>query len=143
MNSAPASQLISSIHLLNGRLFNELFKKEKDIHFTSEQGKILHCLYRHNPMTLTELSDQSSLAKNTLTSMLKRLEKEGFVSHSDDKTDKRKKLYSLTPYGNDQQALAMKLSNTLSDIFYRGFSPDEVHTLEDYLCRIKQNLKDE
>lgn len=139
MNSKNAGKLISHINLLNGRLFNKLLSKENAI-FSGEQGKILNSLWEKQPKTLTDISIETCLAKNTLTSMLERLEKQELIYSYAHPIDKRKTLFELTELGLKQCEIGVKVSKELSEIFYKNISEEEIDFFEKVLEKIKNNL---
>ena len=135
--------LIHHIRLLNGRLYQKLLSKEPDALFRSEQEKILSILWNDTEgyITCSELSCRTGLANNTLTSMLKQLEKQGLVCMEDCPKDKRRKYVNLTELGKSQKEIGEKVHQELGEIFYSGFSKEEIIQVEEYLNRILQNLK--
>ena len=135
--------LIHHISLLNGRLYQKLLSKEPDALFRSEQGKIMSVLWNdmEGYITCSELSCRTGLANNTLTSMLKKLEEQGLVCMQDCPKDKRRKYVNLTELGWAQKEIGEKVHQELGEIFYSGFSKEEIIQVEEYLNRILQNLK--
>ena len=87
------------------------------------------------------ISERCGLAITSLTTMLERMEKSGLIIRQQDSGDKRKTLLFLT-----EKAKALKedydsISDRMSDIFYQGFTEDEIRTFEDHLERIRLNLE--
>ena len=133
---------VMQIHHLNGKLFKKILKAEPEAHYHSEQGKILIQLWLHDgSQTATDIALASGLANNTLTVMLKHMEEQGLVSICPHKKDKRKKVISLTELGWQQKEIGIRVSNRLGDIFYQGFSNQEINEFESYQNRILENLK--
>ena len=87
------------IRLLNGRLFQKLLSKEPDAQYRSEQGKILTILWKQELgcATATDIALATGLANNTLTSMVKKLEKQGLVTIQPCTQDKRKNIFLDRP----------------------------------------------
>lgn len=130
------------VHLLNGRLFQSLLNKEPGVLYRSEQGKILSALWSsQGSLTATDIALKTGLANNTLTSMLKRLEEQSLIAFESHPLDKRKKFVSLTDLGWSQEKIGDKVSRELADIFYKGFSEEEMGEFEAYLERILKNLQ--
>ena len=120
------------IRLLNGRIFQKLLSKEPEAQYRSEQGKILTVLWQKEDgrATATDIALTSGLANNTLTSMIKKLVDQGLVTIEQSDQDKRKKFVVLTELGWAQK-----------EIFYQGFSNQEIREFEAYQERIITNLK--
>ena len=135
--------LVHHVGLLNGRTYQKLLKKQPSAQFRSEQAKILSSLwyYENECMTFTDLSQKTGLANNTLTSMIKKLEEQGLVCLKHCPKDKRKRYVNLTELGWAQKEIGEKVHQELGEIFYSGFSKEEIIQVEEYLNRILQNLK--
>lgn len=131
------------IRLLNGRIFQKLLSKEPDAQYRSEQGKILTILWKQELgcATATDIALATGLANNTLTSMVKKLEEQGLVTIQPCTQDKRKKYISLTDLGWAQKEIGDRVSKELGEIFYQGFSDQEIREFEAYQERIIDNLK--
>ena len=131
------------IRLLNGRLFQKLLSKEPDAKYRSEQGKILTVLWQKEDgrATATDIALASGLANNTLTSMIKKLVDQGLVTIKQSDQDKRKKFVVLTDLGWVQKEIGDRVSKELGEIFYQGFSDQEIREFEAYQERIIDNLK--
>jgi len=131
------------IRLLNGRIFQKLLSKEPDAQYRSEQGKILTILWKQELgcATATDVALATGLANNTLTSMVKKLEEQGLVTIQPCTQDKRKKYISLTDLGWAQKEIGDRVSKELGEIFYQGFSNQEIREFETYQERIISNLK--
>lgn len=138
--SAIGGYLILKIRLLNARLFNRYLSQAPNALYNAEQGKILSALWAEAPQSAVELSQVTGLAASTLSLMLKRLEEQGLIISQADPRDGRKKAYDLTALGKSQQAVGREVSQRLSDVFYKGFSAEEIVQTEEYLQRILDNL---
>ncbi|EHI74776.1 MarR family transcriptional regulator [Streptococcus criceti] len=138
--SAIGGYLILKIRLLNARLFNRYLSQAPDARYNAEQGKILSALWVKAPQSAVELSQVTGLAASTLSLMLKRLEEQGLIYSQADHRDGRKKAYNVTELGRSQQAVGQAVSQKLSDVFYKGFTPEEIKETEGYLQRILDNL---
>ncbi|RSJ82699.1 MarR family winged helix-turn-helix transcriptional regulator [Streptococcus cristatus] len=126
------------IRLLNGRIFQKLLSQEPEALYRSEQGKILTVLWNSE----TGCATATGLANNTLTTMLKKLEEQGLVTFSQCGSDKRKKYVKLTERGWSQKEVGHRVSQKLDEIFYKGFSEEEIRQFESYQERILANLKE-
>lgn len=143
MDKTRGGFLALQIRLLNGRLFQKLLSKEPAALYHSEQGKILSVLWKsaQGQATATDIALATGLANNTLTSMIKKLVEQGLVSIQPSQEDKRKKLVTLTDLGWSQEAIGDRVSQELGNLFYQGFSAQEIQDFEAYQERIIKNLK--
>ncbi|MBQ6565328.1 MAG: MarR family transcriptional regulator, partial [Clostridia bacterium] len=87
------------------------------------------------------LSEQCGLAITSLTTMLERMEAQGLIRRVQDREDKRKTLLYLT---EDARALKRdydEVSRQMTEIYYQGFSEEQIVRFERDLDRIRQNLE--
>ena len=143
MKSKQGGFLVHKIKYLNTRLFNRLLQADARALFNGEQGKILLVLWDEGECTASDIADITVLANSTLSIMLKRMEENGLIISYDDSNDKRKRIYSVSALGREQQIVGNETSDALSDIFYDGFSDVEIKEFESYLKRILDNMKSE
>lgn len=143
MKSKRGGYLTLKIRLLNGRLFNRYLSTDERALYNAEQGKILSALWDKSPQSATELSQVTGLANSSLSLMLKRLEERGLLMSKTSSKDKRKRIFDLTPLGASQETVGEEISQRLSDVFYKGFSEQEIAAVEGYLERILENLEQE
>ncbi|HYH02756.1 MAG TPA: MarR family transcriptional regulator [Bacillota bacterium] len=131
--------LISKIHQLAGRIFA---KKLKDyaIEINPSQGRILFVLWQNDAISIRELAHKTALEKSTLTSMLDRLEEMGYVKRLPSTEDRRKILIKLTPKNQELQQLHQAVSVEMNELFYQGFTEEEIWQFEKSLSRIFANL---
>lgn len=131
--------LITKVHHLSGRIFS---KKLNDygIEVSPGQGRILFALWQEDCISITELKKRTQLGKSTLTDMLDRMDTEGLVERKASERDKRRTLVSLTEKTKKLHQKYLAVSREMTDLFYRGFSKDEVEEFEEYLRRLLDNL---
>lgn len=133
--------LISQIKRLSGRILAQILAEKNIDAFNGAQGHILYVLWQQDGISLRELADKTGLAATTLTSMVDRMEKAGLVCRVPDKNDRRKTLLALTEKAKSLEKDYMLVSDKMSDIFYEGFSRDEIRQCEAMLARILENMK--
>lgn len=143
MDKSRGGYLALQIRLLNGRLFQRLLSREPGVLYHSEQGKILSVLWSRadGQATATDIALATGLANNTLTSMVKKLVQQGLVTIQPRQDDKRKKFIVLTELGWSQKEIGDKVSAELGEIFYQGFSDEEIQAFEAFQERIVANLR--
>ncbi len=134
--------LIGKIKYLTNRRLNRLFVENGLNEFTGEQGKILYFLWKDDGVPSTEIARKTGLAVNTLTNMLDKMEKSGLIYRKESEKDKRKKLVFLTKEGKRLESKSNYASERMNEIFYRGFSGEEIELFEKQLKRIIDNLDD-
>ena len=73
--------------------------------------------------------------------MIKKLVEQGLVKIEQSDRDKRKKFVVLTDLGWTQKDIGDRVSQELGEIFYQGFSDNEIQEFQAYQERIINNLK--
>lgn len=132
--------LIAKIHQVSGRIFSRILKQHNIHEINPAQGRILFVLWEHDEIPITELSRKTQLEKSTLTSMLDRLEEDGFIRRTASKEDRRKTIIKRTDKDKSFQQEYSQISDDMTAIFYKGFSDREIERFEEYLQRILDNL---
>ncbi len=136
-----AGHIISQIKRLSDRIFERILTKRNIDAFNGAQGRILYVLWQEESISLRDLSDRTGLAATTLTSMIDRMEAAGLVRRVPDQHDRRKTLLTLTEKARNLQQDYTAVSGQMADIFYAGFTEDEILLCESMLERIYENLK--
>ncbi len=88
--------LISKIKQIQGRVFERMLDENGISEFNGAQGRILFVLWETDDIPISMLSEQTGLAKTTLTSMLDRLERSGHILRLPDPDDRRAVRICLT-----------------------------------------------
>lgn len=135
--------LISRIKQTGTRIFDHMLAASGVDAFNGAQGRILYVLWQHDGISISDLSAQTSLANTTLTSMLDRMEASGLVVRKSDPKDRRSKLIALTDKAKSLQEDYERISQEMSDLYYIGFSEQEISQFEAYLQRVLTNLETE
>jgi DNA-binding MarR family transcriptional regulator len=131
--------LIAQIHQLAGRIFARKLR-ECQVEINPAQGRIMFVLWRNDGISISELAKETSLGKSTLTSMLDRLEKLGYVARVRSEEDRREVLIKRTDKDEAWQEVYTQVSREMSELFYDGFSEGEIDEFERSLRRILDNL---
>ena len=132
--------LIAKIHQLSGRILARKLREYQIHEINPAQGRILFALWKADGIPIGELGKRTSLGNSTLTSMLDRLEKAGFVMRLRSQEDRRVVLISRTEKDRAWQEAYIQVSREMTDLFYDEFSENEIDEFENYLRRIFRNL---
>lgn len=131
---------VSKIHQLSGRILARTFKAHDIKAFNHSQGRILFALWQHDGSSMQELAAITALNISTLSLMLDRLETAGHLRRVPSPTDKRKTLIYASGNYSELEAAYQSILRNLQDVFYAGFTEDEVQVAEKLLERIYSNL---
>ena len=140
MEETQGGFLISQIKQVQGRIFERLLSESGILEFNGAQGRILYVLWQADHLPIVELSKQTGLAKTTLTSMLDRMETQGYIMRLPDKSDRRQCKIVLTQKASGLRDDYNRVSEQMSAIFYRGFTGAEIKSFENTLKRVLHNL---
>lgn len=133
--------LISRIKQTGTRLFDRMLAESGIDAFNGAQGRILYVLWQKDDISISSLSAQTSLANTTLTAMLDRMEAAGLIVRKPDPKDRRNRLIALTEKAKSLQNDYTRISGQMNEIYYTGFSEEEIMQFESYLHRILTNLE--
>ncbi len=134
-----AGFLMAKIRQVSGRIFERTLK-QYNIEINSAQGRIMFALWQKDGISINELSKKTQLKKSTLTSMLDRLERMGYVRRQRSKKDRRKILIRRTEKDRTMEKKYVEVSEEMTRLFYKGFSKNQIDRFEKDLERILDNL---
>ncbi len=133
--------LISQIKSVSGRLFERILQDCGVEEFNGAQGRILYVLWQADGVPIVELSQKTGLAKNTLTSMLGRMEESGLILREQSEEDRRQTIISLTDKARELEEKYDEVSERANLLFFKGFTPAEIAELESLLSKVLVNLE--
>ena len=140
LNNTEGGFLITKIKQLQGRIFEKLLAEHNINEFNGAQGRILFVLWEKDNIPISELSKKTGLAKTTLTGMLDRMEKQGHIERVYSSADRRTVRIKLTENARLFKEQYELVSDEMNQIFYRGFSDEEILILETGLRKVLTNL---
>ena len=132
---------ITQIKQLQDRIFERLLL-ENGIEISGGQGRILFILWKTDHLTISEISEKTSLARNTISVVIDGMVKKGIVERQINPKNRRQTIVSLSEYAKSLQAKYEAVSQQMNALFYRGFSEEEQKQFEQYLARILETLTD-
>ncbi|EDY84360.1 transcriptional regulator, MarR family [Verrucomicrobiia bacterium DG1235] len=105
--------LYAATNLIN-RLYRPLLAK---VGLTYPQYIAMMALWERSPMPMGALCDRLFLDSGTLTPLLKRLEKTGYIARRRDPEDERRMIVSLTDEGDRLREAASEIPRALLEKF--------------------------
>lgn len=130
---------ITQIKQLQDRIF-ERFLAQSGIEVSGGQGRILFILWKKDNLTISEISKETSLAKNTVSIVVDGMVKKGILERNINPENRRQTIVSLTEYAKSIEEKYEAVSQQMNTLFYRGFSEKEQKEFEGYLARIVDTL---
>ena len=134
--------LISQIHQISQRIWNSILKNYNLQDLSGARGRIIFALWNTDNIPIKELVKKTSLDKATLTGIIDRLERDGFIIRSHNPQDKREIIISRTGKDEIFKTKIPAASDEQNALFYKNFSQEEIFTFEKMLKKILKNCKD-
>lgn len=130
---------ITQIKQRQERIFEKLLR-ENEIEISGGQGRILFVLWKNDNLTVSEISQKTSLAKNTVSIVVDGMVRKGILERNINPDNRRQTIISLTDYARDLREKYEKVSQQMNHLFYQGFSEEERVEFERYLARVLDTL---
>lgn len=141
--SSEAGHLVGRIHRAAGARFaRELEARGGGVPGGAE-GTFLYLLWRRGPAATGELSREAGYPKSTATSVLDRLERDGWIERSKREGDRREVEVRASPKAEALYGLFAEVSEDMNGAWLRGFSDKQAERLVRYLRRVLANLEEE
>lgn len=136
---SQAGFLMAKIRQVGERIFVRRLK-QYGIEINPAQGRIMFALWQKDGIPINELAKKTQLKKSTLTSMLDRLAKLGYIKRIHSKEDRRKILIKRTEKDRAMEKKYVEVSEEMTRLFYKQFSRSQIDRFENDLERILDNL---
>ena len=134
--------LISQIHQISQRVWYDVLRHNGLSDLAGARGRVIFALWNEDNIPIKKLVEKTSLDKATLTGIIDRLERDGYVKRIPSPDDKRATLISRTGKDEIFKSKIPEVSKQQNKLFYKGFSTSEIKDFENYLKRILQNCKE-
>jgi DNA-binding MarR family transcriptional regulator len=106
---------------------------ETGVVVTPIQVMLLFFLQKNNGSSLTQISQGLMLENPTVTGLIDRLEKSGYVKRSDHPNDRRIYLVHITERGNRVAQKALPIIKELNEQIKEGYSKEEIENFKKVL----------
>lgn len=104
------------------------------------QPQLLFVLYKKDGISQREISDTLDIKPATITVMIKRLEKSGFLYKKSDENDGRASKIFLSEKGKVACVKLKSIINRIDKICLENFTDKEIDILNKLLNKVKTNL---
>jgi len=104
------------------------------------QPPVLRALWEQEGLTHTELAERLHVTPATITKMIQRMEKAGFVVRKPDAEDQRVSRVYLTEAGRAIRSEVQAVWQTMEQETFDGFAEEEQTLLRRFLLRMRENL---
>jgi DNA-binding MarR family transcriptional regulator len=106
---------------------------EAGVSITPAQSAMLFLLKRKDGQTMSELTQELSIDNSTLTGLVDRLERSGFVRRNASTADRRSSHVYITESGNQEIERAKAVIRRVNDRIREDFSEEELESFKKIL----------
>jgi DNA-binding MarR family transcriptional regulator len=131
-------QLFMAQQKLRTYITNALF--QGGIKVTLSQAGILFLLMEKDGQVMTDLSSALNIDNSTLTGLVDRLERSGYVTRRPGDSDRRSFRIHITPHGADEAKRAGRVIRAINEKMKDGFSQEEIETFKSVLRGIGERF---
>ena len=128
--------LVSKIHEKGNHFIIEQLKKNGADGLVPSHGDILVCLYEQDKMTMKDIADKIHRTRPTVTVLVDKLEKLGYIKREISQEDSRYTYIVLTKKGQDFKPIFEKISEDLNNLLYKNLTEQESNILDNLLQKI-------
>ncbi len=131
-----ALSLISKIHEKGDKFIVEQLNANGIKELVPSHGDILAVLYQHKKLTMKEIAQKINRTKPTVTVLVNKLEKLGFVKREKSSEDSRLTYILTTQKGDEFKPVFEKISEDLNKMLYKNLSEQEANLLDSFLKKM-------
>ena len=139
----PYFEAVAAMHRL------ELLRRIKTRGLMADSGlhpgqpRLLSYIHEHPGCTQKEAADELDITPASAAASLKRLEKAGFVTRTQDDQDARRNRLYITASGESQMEEKRRQFELLDETMFRGMTEDQVEAFRKACEKMFDNLADE
>ena len=104
--------------------------QQEGLNVTPKQVMLLHYLQNNNGCSLTELSRGVMLENSTITGLINRLEKSGYVERRNDPKDRRTYCIYFTDKGRLVASRSLPIIKKINEMIKEGYSEKEIEAFK-------------
>ncbi len=113
----------------------------ESIDITTEQWSVLSCLWEKDKVTQQTLCNLTRKDKPSMTRLIDKLEKNGFVVRVSDSSDRRINLIHLTRKGAEMRIKATNIVQKIVKKALSGITNEDLNKSRNVLLQIMKNLE--
>lgn len=136
MHLKQTLSLISKIHEKGNKFIQQELKSKGITDLVPSHGDILAMLYQYNKLTMKEIAEKIHRTKPTVTILVNKLEKLGFVKREKSSEDSRITYIMLTPKSEDFKPIFEKISKDLNKMLFKKLTNKEAQLLDELLKKM-------
>ncbi|MBM7642897.1 MarR family winged helix-turn-helix transcriptional regulator [Streptococcus loxodontisalivarius] len=135
---AATRNLINQIE----QIADEIAKDSGIEHLSGPQGRTLLYLIKHpdQEIYVKDIEHFLNISKSVTSNLVKRMEKNGFITVNPSTKDKRKKIISLTPKGYDKAEPLTNFHRRLQESLFKSISRDDLEVIRRVGAQLAENI---
>ena len=135
--------IISSLRFAVYRFIEDELRKNGVSGLMYTHGAVLFALYSNGgAMRLSDIATLINRTRPTVTVLVDRLEKAGYVERTSSSGDGRAIIVKTTGMGNDLRELMFEAGKKLKRKAFRGIAQDDRERLVELLLKVQENLSE-
>jgi DNA-binding MarR family transcriptional regulator len=103
---------------------------------------VLQCLWNQDGVKTAELARYAGLEPSTMTGLLDRMERDGFVTRVDDPADRRVQVIRLTENGRKMRETVLRMVDQTLALIFTGISDEDIDKTKAVLRKVLENAHD-
>ena len=127
---------IAKIHEKGSKFIESELKNNGIKGLVTSHGDILAVLYAYGEMTMKDIADKIHRTRPTVTVLVNKLEKNGYVTRKVSPQDNRFTFIELTPQGEKFKPIFEKISTDLNNLLGKNLTKEEIDILDKLLEKI-------
>jgi len=131
------SQLLAQVSRMSGQ---RLRVHMEEIGLHRGQGHALIHLWHNDGMSQRDLARSMHISPASVTNMLQRMERDGWIDRKRDEADQRVVRVHLTAKANDTRKQARRVFQEMEDALNSIYTTEEQSTLKQLLTRLHEHL---
>lgn len=125
-----------------GRKYQCMHEKLDALGLYHGQPSVLNALWAREGMTQSELSEELNRSPSTITKMVQRMEKAGFVERREDPRDERISRVYLTLSGRNVRSAVEEVWHSFAAQAFQTFTEQELAQFYNLLQRLYHNIEE-
>ena len=137
----PILSLINQVSSRGNSLIANHLKVHHCAKLAPSHGDILAVLYKHKKVAMQDIAKKIFKTKATVTVLIDKLEKMGFVTREKTAADSRITYICLSEKGRQFETVFKKISHGLNQKLYKNFTKEELRQADYLLKKILKNIE--
>lgn len=123
------------------RVMKRAKSKYEEFDLNRSQASILFTLHQRSSMSQKELAESLNMTPPSITSAIRKMEREGYISRKQDESDQRVMRLALTGKGESCIQNVRRVADEMHELIFRGMSQEEIMLFRRLLIQINENLE--